>query len=102
MNGLVSIIVSVVFLLPFVLISWFIPRRMGLIGVFIAHIAIIILLGLLFGTLIGFGGSYEGGEQIFLPFVFAIVLNMVLLPVTITAFVFNIRERRERRAQKAK
>ena len=96
MSGLPLTIIGAVFLLSLALISWFIPRRMGLIGVFIAHIAILMIWTLVVAT------SYEGFEQLVGLVIFVFVTNMVLLPVTITAFVFNIRERRARRAQEAK
>lgn len=82
------------FTIAFAIVSWFIPRRVGLKGVFIAHLVILILMVVLFGLLIVLGGDYEGGEQVFASFIFAFLINIVLLPVTLTAFVFHRRARK--------
>ena len=73
MSELISIALLVIFMIAFAIVSWFIPRRVGLKGVFIAHLVILILMVVLFGLLIVLGGDYEGGEQVFASFIFAFV-----------------------------
>ena len=94
MSELISIALLVIFMIAFAMVSWFIPRRVGLKGVFIAHLVILILMVVLFGLLIVLGGDYEGGEQVFASFIFAFLINIVLLPITLTAFVFHRRARK--------
>jgi hypothetical protein len=66
-------------------LSWVIPRQVGVLGIFVAHV--VVLAGFLFAEFAGVAitEQYRGGMELFGTVLMAFAFNCQMLPVTIGA-----------------
>jgi hypothetical protein len=85
-----DVIFAVLFFAIVIAISWFMPRRFGIPGMFAGHVLVVVALFIFTAISIALGSyEYEGGEAMIGLALLAFLLNCALLPVALFALWFR-------------